>query len=113
MGFSRQEYCSGLTFPPPGDLPNLGIEPASLASPALAGILLPLCHLGSPGTFMKRTHTGQDECLISWLCGQALVALAVVKMLVYGGYSHRAGGAAPHCDFSEWWSVSLLHDHRP
>ena len=37
MGFSRQEYWSGLQFPPPGDLPNLGIEPASLESPALAG----------------------------------------------------------------------------
>ena len=35
MGFSRQEYWSGLPFPPPGDLPNLGIEPASLMSPAL------------------------------------------------------------------------------
>jgi len=29
MGFSRQEYWSGLTFPPPGDLPNPGIEPVS------------------------------------------------------------------------------------
>ena len=37
MGFSRQEYCSGLPFPSPGDLPNPGIEPVSLASPALAG----------------------------------------------------------------------------
>ena len=37
MGFSRQEYWSGLPFSPPGDLPNPGIEPASLASPALAG----------------------------------------------------------------------------
>ena len=37
MGFSRQEYCSGLPCPPPGDLPNPGIEPASLMSPALAG----------------------------------------------------------------------------
>ena len=34
MGFSRQEYWSGLPFPPPGDLPNPGIE---LAFPALAG----------------------------------------------------------------------------
>jgi len=33
MGFSRQEYWSGLPFPPPGDLPDLGIEPVS---PALA-----------------------------------------------------------------------------
>ena len=37
MGFSRQEYRSGLPCPPPGDLPNPGIEPASLMSPALAG----------------------------------------------------------------------------
>ena len=35
--FSRQEYWSGLPFPPPRDLPNPGIEPASLVSPALAG----------------------------------------------------------------------------
>ena len=37
MGFSRQEYWRGLPFPPPGDLPDLGIEPASLMSPALLG----------------------------------------------------------------------------
>ena len=37
MGFSRQEYWSGLPCPPPGVLPNPGIEPVSLTSPALAG----------------------------------------------------------------------------
>ena len=37
MGFSRQGCWSGLPFPPPGDLPNPGIEPESLVSPALAG----------------------------------------------------------------------------
>ena len=36
MGFSRQEHWSGLPFPPPGNLPDPGIEPASLMSPALA-----------------------------------------------------------------------------
>ena len=36
MGFFRQEYWSGLPYPPPGDLPNLAIEPVSLKSPALA-----------------------------------------------------------------------------
>ena len=36
MEFSRQEYWSGLAFPTPGDLPDPGIEPASLVSPALA-----------------------------------------------------------------------------
>ena len=37
MGFSRQEYWSGLPFPSPGDLPDPGIKPASLMSPVLAG----------------------------------------------------------------------------
>ena len=37
MGFSRQEYWSGFPFPSPGDLPEPGIEPMSLTSPALAG----------------------------------------------------------------------------
>ena len=35
MGFSRQEYQSGLPFPSPGDLPDPGIEPQSPVSPAL------------------------------------------------------------------------------
>ena len=35
MGFFRQEYWSGLPFPPPGDLPDPGIEPTSPVSPAL------------------------------------------------------------------------------
>ena len=51
MGFSRQEYWNGLTFPPLEDLPDPGIKTVSLASPALAGEVvdsLPLCHLGSP-----------------------------------------------------------------
>ena len=37
MGFPRQEYWSGLSFLSPGDLPDSGIEPASLTSLALAG----------------------------------------------------------------------------
>ena len=49
MGFSRQEYWSGLSFPPPGDLPNPGIE---LSTPARRLLLWPvnslsLSHLGS------------------------------------------------------------------
>ena len=37
MGFSRQEYRSGLSRPPLGDVPNPGIELTSLKSPALVG----------------------------------------------------------------------------
>ena len=36
-GFSRQEYWSGLPFPPPGDFPDPGIGLPSLMSPALTG----------------------------------------------------------------------------
>ena len=38
MGFSRQDYWSRLPYPPPGDLPNPGIEPESLKSPALVSM---------------------------------------------------------------------------
>ena len=57
MGFSRQEYWSGLPFPPPGDLPSLGIEPES---PALAGGFFPRGHLGSPSfmTVCSQLSTG-------------------------------------------------------
>ena len=37
MEFPSQEYWSGLPFPPPGGLPDPGMEPVSLASPALTG----------------------------------------------------------------------------
>ena len=37
MEFSKQEYWSGVPFPTPRDLPDPGIEPSSLESPALAG----------------------------------------------------------------------------
>ena len=47
MGFPRQEYWSGLPFPPSGDLPDPGIEPVSPAWPALQADSLPLSHLGS------------------------------------------------------------------
>ena len=48
MEFSRQEYLSELPFPPPGDLPDLGIRPTSLASPALAGRFFTTESFGKP-----------------------------------------------------------------
>ena len=44
MEFSSQEYWSGLPFPPPGDLPNPGIEPESPVAPALQADSLSLSH---------------------------------------------------------------------
>ena len=37
LGFSRQEYWSRLPYPPPGNLPDPGIEPTALTTPALSG----------------------------------------------------------------------------
>ena len=49
MGFSRQEYWSGLPLPSPGDLPNPGIEPRS---PALLVDSLPAKPQGKPFTLL-------------------------------------------------------------
>ena len=48
MGFFRQEYCSGLSFPTPRDHPDPRIEPASPASPSLAGEFLTTKPPGKP-----------------------------------------------------------------
>ena len=47
VGFSRQEYWSGLPFPPPGTLPDPGIEAESPGATALQADSLPLSHRGS------------------------------------------------------------------
>ena len=57
--FSRQEYCSGLPCPPPGDLPNPGIEPRS---PALQEDSLPAEQQGNP----KNTGVGSLS-LLQWI----------------------------------------------
>ena len=51
--FSRQEYWSGLPFPTPGDLPDQGIKPKTLASPALAGRFFTTA---PPGNSVNRLH---------------------------------------------------------
>ena len=51
MGFSQQEYWSGLSFPPPGDLPNPGNEPMS---PSLAEGFFTTEPPGKPLLYSKR-----------------------------------------------------------
>ena len=66
MGFSRQEYWSGLPCPPPGDLPNPGMEPASLAS---------LASPAFPGRFFTTSATWEahyDQIVnIHWITEKA------------------------------------------
>ena len=74
MGFSRQEYWSGLPFPPPGELLDPGIEPVSSVSPVLQADFLPLSHwittkwkihqeMGIPDYFiclLRNLYAGQE-----------------------------------------------------
>ena len=55
MGFLKQEYWSGLSITPPGDLPNPGVKPMSLAPPALAGRFFTTVPPGKTGLNRKRT----------------------------------------------------------
>ena len=70
MGFSRQEYWSGLPCPSPGDLPNLGIEPVSPVSPALQVDSLPLSHVGSPNHWGLKSKS--RKLRDTWSNGQIL-----------------------------------------
>ena len=58
MGFSRQEYCSGLLCSLPRDLPNPGIKPMSLTSPALASGFFTT---SAPGKFQVYTHVHSKD----------------------------------------------------
>ena len=62
MEFSRQEYWSGLLFPPPGDLPDPGIKFTSLCLLHWQADSLPLCHMGSPGRyFLSDSNVGDQK----------------------------------------------------
>ena len=85
MGFSRQEYWSGLPLPPPGDLPNTGIEPQSLRSPELAGGLFTT---GKPLTCPQVTSwthrkSSRDQLLMSATGLKEGVALEVPHLAIY------------------------------
>ena len=60
MEFSRQGYWSGLLFPTPGDLPNPGTKPESLASPAFVCWFFTIAPLGKPACSVQESilHTG-------------------------------------------------------
>ena len=76
LGFSRQEYWSGLPCPPPGDLSHPGIKPVPLISPALAGWFLVTSRsslqtrelrVRSIDQHLSVLDTGPDTGLAPWL----------------------------------------------
>ena len=105
MEFSRQEYWSGLPFPTPGNLPDPGIEPTSLASPALASGFFTCAPPGkaSPldwGTTKRRNITNAEVLLKegevrgprSWLGDEPLEHLPLKTSRACVQESQRAVG---------------------
>ena len=76
MAFSRQEYWSGLLFPPPGDHPNPEIKPASLTSPHWQAGSLPLM---PPGKSQELWSWYNQHCDLQYFAVQTLVFLCVMK----------------------------------
>ena len=66
VGFSRQEYRSGLLCPPSGNLPNPGIEPTSLTSPALTSRFLTTSLI----TQLEKKQPAMQETLVLFLGGE-------------------------------------------
>ena len=92
MGFSRQEYWSGLPCPPPGDLPDPGIEPEFPVAPTLQVDSVPLNHWGSPSLFSAsfkwaiKKRKGKKFHLIQKLSFVSNAVLLVREFLTYTIY---------------------------
>ena len=91
MGFFKADYWSGLPCPAPGDLPNPGIEPTFLTSPALVAGSLPLSHLGAetdssrwhdPHAQVSAVDVGPAKPLLSAGCHQVLCTVNVIRTSV-------------------------------
>ena len=92
LGFSRQEYWSGLPFPSPGDLPNPGIEPRSPKLQADALLSEP------PERHNTQEHNTQRKMINQEIC---------VLML----HSKRQAPCFVNQDFSHlWWMMAFCSD---
>ena len=94
MEFSRKDYWSGLPLPIPGDLPDPGIEPTSLMSPALTGGFF-TCDLENHRAYLKMvlSHLGYFHCFQAhfFTIGQSLIirCLALIKNLLWLHTTYR------------------------
>ena len=112
MGFSRQEDWNGHI---PGDLPQPGIEPTSLVSPALTGgVFLPLRHPGSPGYvyFTTIKKKAAAAWVLEWGCSTSLGQITYLLHLFLNLQNERQNstyflGVNPP-GFKPWeWNLSL------
>ena len=98
MGFSRQEYWSGLPFPSPGDLLNPGIEPKS---PAFQVDSLLLSHQGRSSRryySLLNTPTLQEVMWMAWTSMQSINWWIIQSIFNFKLYSNKAHG----CKVNTW-----------
>ena len=87
MGFSRQEYWSGLPFPSPGDLPHPGIEPGS---PALQADALPS---EPPGKLRVKSLSRVQLFATPWtIAYQAPLAMGFSRQEYWSGFPFPSPG---------------------
>ena len=93
MGFSKQEYWSGLPCPSPGDLPDPGIEPESSAAPALQADSLLLSHWVSEVTQSCLTLCNPMDC--SNLPCSSVHGIFQARVLEWVAISFSRGSSRP------------------
>ena len=94
MGFSRWEYWSGLLCSLPGELPNPGIEPASLTSPAWAGRVFTT---GTTWEALSQPYMAVEPSMVGFPAGQGFTE----------HNTGRADRAPPEAFISVSWSLQL------
>ena len=95
MGFSRQEYWSGFSIPYPRDLPDPGIKPTSLVSPAWAGGFFtpePLGKASQEIDLLIKNKTKQNKTKQKTICSDSVSGLLlssyranVLSVILYSG----------------------------
>ena len=98
--FSRQEYWSGLPFPPPGDLPDPGIEATSLTSPAWAGDFFT--------TSTTQKHGGSSVFLISLLFLACSVRSGARNLANWMFHAPIPAATAMGCRYPRWVLQSVV-----
>ena len=119
IGFSRQKYWSRLPFPPPGDLPDPGIEPASLVSPALAGRFFTTEPPGNPlgpSESESESHSVMSDSLqlhelySPWTSPSQNTGVGSLSLLQWIIPTQGSNPGLPHC---RWILYQLSYPGKP
>ena len=109
MGFSRQEYWSGLPWPAPGDLPNPGIEPESLALQADSLLSEPQGHMYESDSFVSNSFQPHGWYR-QWNSPDRNTGVGSHSLLQGMFPTQRLNPCLPYC---RWILYHLSHKGRP